>query len=72
MVLKIVNPNAAGIDVSSTEMQVCVPLDRDAENNREAGGLLLTRRSRETSPNRVLSAQRNHGADIVPEFLYDR
>jgi transposase len=34
---KIVNPDAAGIDVSSTEMQVCVPLDRDAENNRKFG-----------------------------------
>jgi len=32
--LEIVNPNAAGIDVSSTEMQVCVPPDRDAEYNR--------------------------------------
>jgi transposase len=35
--LKIVNPDAAGIDVSSKEMQVCVPLDRDAENNRKFG-----------------------------------
>ena len=35
--LKIVNPDAAGIDVSSTEMQVCVPLDRDADNNRTFG-----------------------------------
>jgi len=35
--LKIVNPDAAGIDVSSTEMQVCVPLDRDAEYNRKFG-----------------------------------
>jgi transposase len=32
--LAIVNPDAAGIDVSSTEMQVCVPEDRDADNNR--------------------------------------
>ena len=32
--LEIVNPNAAGIDVSSTEMQVCVPEDRDGDNNR--------------------------------------
>jgi transposase len=32
--LDIVNPNAAGIDVSSTEMQVCVPEDRDGDNNR--------------------------------------
>ena len=31
--LEIVNPNAAGIDVSSTEMQVCVPEDRDGDNN---------------------------------------
>ncbi|MDR0232526.1 MAG: hypothetical protein LBI82_10460 [Dysgonamonadaceae bacterium] len=35
--LEIVNPNAAGIDVSSTEMQVCVPENRDAENNRKFG-----------------------------------
>jgi transposase len=35
--LKIVNPHAAGIDVSSTFMQVCVPLDRDLENNRKFG-----------------------------------
>jgi transposase len=32
--LEIVNPNAAGVDVSSTEMQVCVPEDRDSDNNR--------------------------------------
>ena len=35
--LKIVNPNAAGIDISTTEMQVCVPADRDGENNRRLG-----------------------------------
>jgi transposase len=35
--LKIVNPDSAGIDVSSREMQVCVPLDRDADNNRKFG-----------------------------------
>jgi transposase len=35
--LKIVNPNAAGIDISATEMQVCVPADRDGENNRRFG-----------------------------------
>lgn len=35
--LKIVNPNAAGIDVAATEMQVCVPEDRDADNNRTFG-----------------------------------
>jgi Transposase and inactivated derivatives len=35
--LEVVNPNAAGIDVSSTEMQVCVPEDRDGENNRRFG-----------------------------------
>ncbi|MDR2144860.1 MAG: IS110 family transposase [Tannerella sp.] len=34
LTLSIVNPNAAGIDVSSTEMQVCVPEDRDGDNNR--------------------------------------
>lgn len=32
--LEVVNPNASGIDVSSTEMQVCVPGDRDGDNNR--------------------------------------
>ncbi len=32
--LKIVNPNAAGIDVADGELQVCVPEDRDADNNR--------------------------------------
>ena len=29
--LKIVNPNAAGIDIAYGEMQVCVPEDRDGE-----------------------------------------
>lgn len=37
LTLSIVNPNAAGIDVSSTEMQVCVPEDRDGDNNRRFG-----------------------------------
>jgi len=32
--LEIVNPQAAGIDVSSTEMQVCVPEHCDVDNNR--------------------------------------
>lgn len=31
--LKIVNPNAAGIDIAYGEMKVCVPEDRDGENN---------------------------------------
>jgi transposase len=35
--LKIVNPDVAGIDVSSREMQVCVPLDRAADYNRKFG-----------------------------------
>jgi len=35
--LKIVNPDAAGIDVSSREMQVCVPPDRAEESNRKFG-----------------------------------
>jgi transposase len=35
--LRIVNPDAAGIDVSATEMQVCVPEDRDGDNNRRFG-----------------------------------
>ncbi len=32
--LLIVNTNAAGIDIASTEYQVCVPEDRDTEPNR--------------------------------------
>ena len=32
--LEVVNPNAAGIDISPKEMQVCVPNDRDVNNNR--------------------------------------
>ena len=32
--LLIVNPDAAGIDVASTEYQVCVPEDRDENHNR--------------------------------------
>lgn len=35
--LEIVNPNAAGIDIASGEMQVCVPADRDADYNRRFG-----------------------------------
>lgn len=35
--LEVVNPNAAGIDISPKEMQVCVPADRDADCNRKFG-----------------------------------
>lgn len=35
--LMIVNPNSAGIDVASTEYQVCVPEGRDKEANRTFG-----------------------------------
>ena len=35
--LEVVNPNAAGIDISPKEMQVCVPSDRDGECNRTFG-----------------------------------
>jgi hypothetical protein len=35
--LEVVNPLAAGIDVSSTEMQVCVPEHCDGDNNRRFG-----------------------------------
>lgn len=35
--LKIVNPDAAGIDIADYEMQVCVPADRDGDNNRRFG-----------------------------------
>jgi transposase len=35
--LEIVNPDEAGIDVSSTEMQMCVPENRDGDNNRKFG-----------------------------------
>ena len=31
---EVVNPNAAGIDISPKEMQVCVPGDRDSDCNR--------------------------------------
>jgi len=33
-VLPVMRPNAAGIDIGSTEMYVAVPADRDAENVR--------------------------------------
>jgi transposase len=35
--LPVINPNAAAVDISSTEMYVCVPLDRDAEPIRKFG-----------------------------------
>jgi hypothetical protein len=35
--LKIVNPQVAWIDVSFAEMQICVPEDRDTDNNRRFG-----------------------------------
>ena len=35
--MRIVNPNASGIDIANTEIQVCVPADRDGENNRRFG-----------------------------------
>ena len=35
--LKIVNPDSAGIDIADKEIQVCVPEDRDSENNRRFG-----------------------------------
>ncbi len=35
--LAIVNPDAAGIDIADTEMQVCVPENRDGDNNRRFG-----------------------------------
>lgn len=35
--LEVVNSNAAGIDISPKEMQVCVPVDRDENNNRKFG-----------------------------------
>jgi len=35
--LKVVNPDAAGIDIADTEMQVCVPSDRDGDSNRRFG-----------------------------------
>lgn len=35
--LAIVNPDAAGIDIADAEMQVCVPEDRDGDNNRRFG-----------------------------------
>jgi transposase len=35
--LEVVNSNAAGIDISPKEMQVCVPVDRDENSNRKFG-----------------------------------
>ncbi len=35
--LSVVNPDAAGIDIADTEIQVCVPEDRDGDNNRRFG-----------------------------------
>lgn len=35
--LKVVNPDAAGIDIADTEIQVCVPSDRDGDSNRRFG-----------------------------------
>ena len=35
--LDVVNSNAAGIDISPKEMQVCVPVDRDENSNRKFG-----------------------------------
>lgn len=35
--LGIVNPNAAGVDISATELQVCVPVGRATPNNRVFG-----------------------------------
>lgn len=35
--ISVVNPNAAGIDISPKEMQVCVPHERAEENNRRFG-----------------------------------
>ena len=36
-IMAMINPNAAGIDVASEEMWVCVPADRDAQNVRKFG-----------------------------------
>ena len=35
--LKVISPNAAGIDIPATEMLVCVPDNRDADCNRCLG-----------------------------------
>lgn len=35
--LKVINHDVAGIDVGATQMQVCVPSDRDPNNNRAFG-----------------------------------
>ena len=44
--LAIVNPDAAGIDIADTEMQVCVPEDRDGDNNRRFGSFTCELNSR--------------------------
>lgn len=43
--LKIVNPDSAGIDIADGEMQVCVPEDRDGDNNRRFGSFTEDLRS---------------------------
>jgi len=35
--LSFIFPHTVGIDVSSTEMQVCIPEDRNGDNNRCCG-----------------------------------
>lgn len=44
--LAIVNPDAAGIDIADTEMQVCVPEGRDGDNNRRFGSFTCELNSR--------------------------
>ena len=44
--LAIVNPDAAGIDIADTEMQVCVPEGRDGDNNRRFGSFTCEHNSR--------------------------
>ena len=44
--LAIVNPDAAGIDIADTEMQVSVPEGRDGDNNRRFGSFTCELNSR--------------------------
>ena len=44
--LAIVNPDAAGIDIADTDMQVCVPEGRDGDNNRRFGSFTCELNSR--------------------------
>ena len=51
--LAIVNPDAAGIDIADAEMQVCVPEDRDGDNNRRFGSFTCELNEIITLPSKI-------------------